>query len=231
MTRKVVTEVLKTCGRLVGHARGAGSMVAAAVSGRYGGRRPGRRGSLGVGELQLALADELAAMQARLVAWDDRCAREVERGRRLRRRRERLQAELRSTLRRLKSSFSGAFDGPTARYLLGPVRRLGGSPAEILEQAERLHATLTDPAVELPPPGPGLEIDLVLAADSFQRPMAGLGETLAELPECESAERHARSRKGEELERLALFAERVARFYSALCELAGHERVAQGLGC
>lgn len=223
MSKLSVTEVLEVCRRLEGRARGAGRRVAGALTERFRHRLP-RRGFVDVYELQLALAGELAAMRARFAAWEDRHESEVERGRRLRRRRDRLATEVRGTLLGLKQALTGAFDGATASRILRPVRRLADAPPQVLRQAERLHATLTDPQLDLPVPEPGVEVDPALAARSFEQPMTGLGETLDALAECQGAVRHAGVRRDEALERLAVFAVKVARLYQALAELAGHER-------
>ncbi len=122
---------------------------------------------------------------------------------------------------RLKSCLGGAFQTAAADQLLGPVRRLAIAPQALRQQAERLHARLTDPALDPPPPRPGIELDLALAASSFQRPMEGLAEALGGIAECEAAVRHARSRRDQELEHLAVFAHQVGRFYRAVNDLAG----------
>ena len=226
MTPQVMTRLLENCRKLVGHARGAGRRVAEALGERFGGRPAAGGGFVDVHTLHLAVADELEAMDARLEAWTDRYRREVERGRRLRDRREGSVAELRSRLLRLKSSLAGAFDHGAAGRLLRRVRRLETEPDALRQQAAWLHATLTDPELELPAPRPGVELDLALAAKSFEQPMKGLGETLAELIECEAAASHAKAQRDEVAARLTVFLDQAARFYQSLCELARHQRIA-----
>ncbi len=216
---QALTEILTVCRKLVGQARGAGRRVAAAVSDRFGSRPTAGRGFLDVYQLQVAVADELEAMQAGLVACDHRCEQEIERGRALRRDRELSERELRDRLLQLKNGLGGAFDDRAAGEILQPVRQLAAAPAELQQQAEWLHGTLVDPALELPAPMPGVEIDLALVADSLERPAARLGRALAELVECDAAACHARSRRDEEQARLAGFAGTAERFYQALREL------------
>ena len=89
-------------------------------------------------------------------------------------------------------------------------------------------AALTDPALDLPEPGPGVEIDIALVARSVEQPMKSLGETLAELAECQGAARHAKAERDDAHKRLVVYADKVARFYKALHDLAHHERIASG---
>ncbi len=213
MTTQRISEAFKVCRRLVIRLRGAA---------RRRGRTAAPPDVLDLRGLQLALADELEAMRAGLESWDRRCECECERGDGLRRRRDDLAFALRSRLLRLKNGLSGAFDDRTARQLLQPVRQLADAPRALQWQAEELHATLADPALELPPPRPGVEVDLALAAESLERPKAELGQTLAALTDCEAAVRHARARRDEERERLEDLSGKVGRFDRALRALAGH---------
>ncbi len=103
------------------------------------------------------------------------------------------------------------------------MRQLATAPPALQQQAERLHARLSDPALELPPPRPGVEIDLALAAESVVRPADELGRTLAAIADCDAAERHTRARRDEERERLEDFCGKVERFDRALRDLATHE--------
>ncbi len=225
MTTQRNSEALRVCRRIVIHLRGAGRRVAAAVSDRFGGRRGAGGGAVDVLDirgLQLALADELETMRAGLESWDDRCECERERAGGLRRRRNNLELALRERLRRLKNGLTGAFDDAAASKLVRPVRQLATAPAELQRQAERLHAALTDPELELPAPRPGVEIDLALAAASVEQPAAELGRTLAALADCEAGERHARARRDEERDGLEDFSGKVGRFESALRDLAEH---------
>jgi hypothetical protein len=223
MTQRV-SEALEVCRRIVIHLRGAGRRVAEAVDKKFGGRRGAGGDFIDVRAFQLALAGELEAMRAGLESWVYRCECERERGTGLRRRRDHLELELRNRLLRLKNGLSGAFDEQTAGRLLRPVRQIAAASPALRWQAERLHETLTDPALELPPPQPGVEIDLALVAESVKGPAAALGQTLAAVADCEAAVRHARAQRDGERERLEEFSGRVERFDRALRELAEHVR-------
>lgn len=216
-----MNEALKSCRRLAAHAQSLGRAIAAAVTERFCGRVSTGGGFADLYQLQLGLADKLEALRAELVAWADRHAAEIERGQRLRDRRESLVLELRQVVLRLKDAFTGACDAGTAGTLLHPIRRLAAGPAALLEQVKRFHALLADPALESPATEPGVEIDPALAAGSLEEPMEWLGETLAELSGNEAAVGHAKARRDEALEAVADFAGRVARYYGALCDLVG----------
>ncbi len=222
MTTQRISRALSVCSRLVVRLRGAGRRVALAVSERFGGRRGAGGDFVDVHGLQRALADELEAMRAGLESWAERCEGERERGSALRRHRNDLELELREQLLGLKNGLSGAFDESTARQLLRPVGQLAGSPPALQHQAEQLQANLTDPAFELPPPGPGVEVDLALAAASLEGPKAELGQTLAALADCDAAVRHARARRDEERERLEDLSGKVERLDRSLRDLAEH---------
>jgi hypothetical protein len=230
MTKQDRNELLKACGNLVGHARGAGRQVAAAVSRRFRDASSSRRGFADVYRLQHALADEIEAMRARFTGWVERRERELERASRLRGRRDDLTADLRATLLGLKRAFTGAYDDATTAWLLEPVRRLAAAPREIERQARCLHNLLTDPALDLPAPGPGIEIDIAEVARGVEQPMESLAQTLTELAECEGASCHAKAERDAAHKRLVVYADKVARFYKALHDLAHHGRIATGDG-
>ncbi len=209
MTTQRISEALKVCRRLVIRLRGASRRRGTSAEPPF----------LDLRNFQLAIADQLEAMRAGLESWDNRCECERQRSGGLRRRRDDLELELRNRLLRLKRCLSGAFDDRTARSLLRPVRRLADAPPALQAQAEEQQAAWTDPALELPPPRPGVEVDLTLAAESLERPKAALAQTLAELAECEAAARHARAQRDGERERLEDFSGEVGRFDRALRDL------------
>ena len=66
-------------------------------------------------------------------------------------------------------------------------------------------------------------------AEGFAGPLQGLGATLVELDDAESATRQTQSEKDKHLEELAIYIVAVARFYEALYVLAGHKRLASRL--
>ena len=76
----------------------------------------------------------------------------------------------------------------------------------------------------------GVEVDLAVVAAGLEAPMRRLGEVLTELPDAEAAERFSR---GEAVDgpggRLRSLAGKVSRYYQALADLAGDERLARRL--
>lgn len=226
MIGATVIQLGRFCRRLSGFARGVAHQVAAAGSEPF---RTGGRAFVDLHDFQLGLGELLEVLHAELVAVDERLAREVQRGRELRDLRRDLVAVLRGALTRWKSALSGALDRGEIRRLRWPVDRLPQGADELLGLSERLFAHLTDPALELPAPRPGVELDLLAMAQGFEAPMRELGTTLAELRDVEAAEQHSRAKKAEAMERLRRFAGRVKRFYLALYEVTGNGRLAERL--
>ena len=224
MTGEVLTKLGRLCREIAGHARAFARQTAADATEALRDRLPWYRKVIDIYELQVFLGDELQAMYAETAALDDRFAGEVERGRHLRRLRERLTAELRGELSRVKKTLAGAYDAATSDRILRHVRRLQPGAAALSEQAGRFHAALVDPALQLPPPAPWVEIDPAALAGSFEEPMDRLDEALAELADSECRLRRARSRKDAALKRLQGFAEEVASFYMSVYRIARHER-------
>ena len=166
-------------------------------------------------------------LYAELIAWNDRLSDELARGRELRDLRQRFLAELRRELQRVADVLVGAYEASTIRGVLRQLLPLPQDPSTLHQVAVRFRALLSDPELELPPPRLGFEVDLPVLSGAFEVPMERLGATLAALSAHEAEVSHLRSRKNEAQDRVRSFAEKVGRFYVALCEVAGEPRMAE----
>ncbi len=253
MISQAALKLGRRCRRLSGFARSAGRKVAAACSEPFlplrtsppapqraeGGGRGGKdpfsarpefcHGLLDLYDYQVCLGDVVELWYVELVELDTDLARAVERGRQLREARGLLSSVLEAGLSALRDTLAGALEPGGVRHLLRSLDRVPRDAAELQPLAERLFDRLIDPALEMPPVRPGVEIDPLAMVRGFETPMRELGATVAELAEVEATVRHLRAKKAEQLERLKLFAGHVERYFVALYDLAGCPELAQRL--
>ncbi len=220
-----VSKLGKLCGRLSAFARALGERVAAAAAEPFRERLTACPGFPDLWEFQLLLADKLDTMYRQLLAWDNDLAREIQHGRVLRDLRQRLVSELRQEISRLLDLLNAAY-GAAAVWRSAGVLPPPHQPDALHLMARRFHGVLNDPSLELPPARHGMEVDATELSTVLEAPMGRLGETLEQLAANESAVAHCRSRKTEAQEQLRSYAERVERFYLALADLGGHDRIA-----
>lgn len=114
------------------------------------------------------------------------------------------------------------------------LSRLYGVGPKTMGELEPLLRVLGD----RPTPEPRLEdavdeiVDSVLDAadvEILEAPMRRLGEVLTELPDAEAAERFSGAERSAALEEARSLAGKVSRYYQALADLAGDERLARRL--
>lgn len=230
MMDRALLKVGELCRQLSHHGRRLGRRIAAAAAERFRDRLPDSGHGVGLYDYQVLLANELDARYARLVAWHDRRFRDQETLGELRRLRDTAADELRQRLLGVSDALEGSYPpGGLAQVFLRRFRPLPSSSAALLHLAERFHAALIDPRLELPPPRMGVEVDLAVVAGSLEAPLRRLGEAVTELPDAEAAERLSRGQAADALERLRSFAGKVSRYYQALSDLAGDEGLARRL--
>ena len=228
MPYREVIRAGKLGGRLAGHARTNARRVAASATAPFRDRLSPEREFLDLYQYQVAVGEELDRMRAELVAIDDRHAREQERDRQLRDQRDAWVAEMRPALVNLKDTLEGSYGPGTSRKVFQEdPPRLPDDPVGVYRVAKRIFDTLIDPAFELRPAQPGVAINPRVLAESFERPLRGLGEVLERLHDSENETRHTQSQKDELLERIEVYSARVGRLYEALFEIAGYDRLAK----
>ncbi len=230
MPYKQVIRAKKLGGQFAGHSRQHARRVATSATEPFRDRLSPDREFLDLYEYQIALGDELELRHTRLIAIVDRHDRQLERDRQLREQRDGWMADLREDLLQLKDTFDGHYGRGSARAVFQE------DPPRIPDEAEAVHQlgkrvfdTLIDPGFDLEPTQQGVVVNPKLLARSFEEPLTGLGATLRVLHDSESVTRHTQSLKDTALERAEEFDGKVARFYEAFYDLAGHELLANRL--
>jgi hypothetical protein len=221
-----VVHLGKLCRRLASHAMVYAERIARAATEPFSDRLPAGRPFVDLCEYQLFLGENLKALYAEVVELDDLCAHQRSVCRQLRERRDHLTRVLREHFLSVTRALTGSYCGDAMRLLSKQFSPAPANPRELLSMVERFCALLADPELELPPPQPGVEVDLEEVARSFESPARLLGENLTELLENEAVARLTQSQRSAALERLRSLAGKVARFYEALADVADETRIA-----
>ena len=230
MPYREVIRAKKLGGRIAGHARQHGRLVATSVTALFAEWVPPGQEFIDVHQLQLAAGEKLEGMRSQLIVIDNRHAYQMEVARQLRDRREEWVRQLREALLKLKDTVDGSFrPGATRLIFQEDPPRLPNDPVALHQLADRVFQTLTAPGFSLETSQPGVVVHPAVLAEGFAGPLQGLGATLVELDDAESATRQTQSEKDKHLEELAIYIVAVARFYEALYVLAGHKRLASRL--
>lgn len=230
MRDRTLFQLGELCRRLSHHGRRFGRRIAGAAAARCRGRSPDPGPGIGLAEYQVLLAHELDRRYAHLVACHDRRLRDREILGELRRGRDVAVMALRQTLIRVSDALKSSYPPRgLAQTFLRQFRPLPAAAEALLYLAERFRAALIDPRLELGPPRMGVEVDLAVVTSGLEAPMRGLGEVLTELPDAEAAERFSGAERSAALEEARSLAGKVSRYYQALADLAGDERLARRL--
>ncbi len=229
MPSVTTTRLGKRCSALSGWVRALGGPVAAAATEAFRDRLAAGRDFLDLREHLVCLGEALEARYADLEAREDRLAGVLEALRQLRRRREALFQELRTKLLGVADGFRAAYGRGAVRRFLWDLPRLPNDPRALYQVAQRCHAVLSDPPLELPPPQWGAEPGLAAMVRSIEGPMNGLGKALVALPDGEAEASHAQALKDETKARLAEYAPKVERYCQAFAELSGQDGWAERL--
>lgn len=230
MPFREVIRAKKLGGQFAGHARRHARRVAESATAPFRDRLPPEREFLDLYEYQVAVGERLDQMHVDMIVIDDRHARELQIDRQLREQRDDWVFELRQALLKLKDTTEGSVGPGASRAIFHEdPPRLPNDPVALHQVAQRVYDTLTTPGFVLESGQPGVVVNPMVLAEGFERPLNGLGSTLALIHDSESETRHTQSRKDQQLEELEVYNGKVARFFESLYDLSGHERLARRL--
>ncbi len=230
MPYREVIRAKKFGGRFAGHARQHAHLVATGASAPFRDQMLPDQEFPDLLQYQVFLGERLDGMHAHLTVIDNRHAFQLEVARQLRDQREHWVRRLREQLFKLKDTTDGSFrPGATRLIFQEDPPRLPNDPLALHQVAERVYQTLTAPGFALESSQPGVVVNPEVLAEGFATELHGLGATVTELQDAESAIGRTQSEKDEHLEALQAYNGNVARFYEALYVLAGQHRLARRL--
>ena len=230
MPFRTVTKAIKEAEKLAGHARQHAERVALSATEPYSDRLSEDRPFLTVHEHQVFLGETLAEARAELVAIDDRHVHELQIVANLREQRDRTVSSLRELLFQLKRTLDGYFGAGGSNRFFEEAPIIPSDPVALHQLADRVFNNLTDP--EFPVPEPQQEGVLVsprVMASGFEDDLVRLGQLLGWLRDSESESKHTQSLKDAAVERLEKLNGQVGRYFEALYDIAGHERLSDRL--
>ena len=226
MPYREVIRAKKLGGQFAGHSRQHAELVATSACEPFRDRLPPGQKYLDLYEYQIALGEELDRMHVQLIVIDNRHAEQRDIVRQLREKRGDRVQKLRSALLKLKSTAEGSYGPGASRAIFKEdPPRLPNDPTALYQLAKRVFDILTDPGFSLETGQPGVVIHPAVLAEGFAEPLQDLATALTELHDAESALARTQSEKDQHLEAQEIFNGKVARFYEALYDLAGLDRL------
>ncbi len=230
MPYREVIRAEKLGGEVAGHPRQHARRVATSATEPFRHRMPPDQEFADLHQYQVFVGEQLDQMRRELIAIDDHHAGEQELDRQLRDQREAWVAEMREAMLNLKDTLDGSYGpGTSRRVFKEDPPRLPDDPVALFQFSQRAFEALTSPGFDLQPRQPGVAINPRVLAEGFERPLRGLREALERLHESRSETRYTQSEKDALLELVEVYKGKVVRFYEALYDLAGHERLAKRL--
>ena len=230
MPFRTVTNANKLAEKLAGHSRRHSERVALSATAPYSDRLPEGLRFLDLFEYQTLLGETLAEMRTELVAIDDRHAHELQIVANLREQRDRTVSNLRELLFQLRQTLDGYFGAGKSALFFDEAPVIPKDPVALHQLAERIHENLIDPDFPLPEAQQeGVMVSPRVMASGFEDAMTRLGQLLVWLRDSESESKHTQSLKDAAIERLEKFNGKVGRFFEALYDIAGHERLSSRL--
>ena len=226
MPRKKVTRLRKLCTLLAGHSWQQAERIAQAATDAVRHLLDDDQEVVDLLHFQLCLGELIEQRSDRLTAIDDEHASELAIDRELREERDDSAADLRERSIQQRDSMLGLF-GPGGTYkIFGESPVIPVDPVPLHQLMGRVLKHLGEETFPMPRPlQQGFTLDREAAIRDLEEPHRRLGAALKALKAAESDSKHSQSRKDEEVEEVEVFTGRVMRFYEALYDLAGFDRL------
>ncbi len=230
MPLKRVTRLRKLCDLLAGHSWEQGERIAQAATDMVLDWLPEDQAMVDMLSFQLCLGEKLGHFRGRLTGIDDEHMSELQVDRNLREQRDRSTADLRQRSLQLRDSLDGLFGTGGSFKIFQEPPIIPPDPVALHQLMGRVINNLGDEDFPMPEPlQQGFKLDRQAAVRDLEEPHQRLGAALKKLAAAASASKHSQSVKDEEIEEVAVFTGRVMRYYEALYDLVGFDRLSDRL--
>ncbi len=230
MPQRKVTRLRKFCGLLAGHSWQQAERIAQAATAMVLEWLPEGQQVVDLLHLQICLGEKLEYYRDRLTGIDDEHMRELQVDRNLRERRDADASDLRERSLQLRDSLDGLYGNGGSKKIFQEAPIIPTDPVALHQLMGRVLNNLGDQDFPMPEPlQKGFTLDRDAAVSELEEPHQRLGASLKALAAAASDSKHSQSRKDAEVDEVAVFTGKVVRFYEALYDLVGFDRLSDRL--
>ncbi len=230
MPRKQVTRLRKECGELAGHSWRQAERVAAAATDVVRHWLPDDQEVVDLLHFQLCIGEKLENNRDSLTATDNHHTHELRIDSNLREDRDRWTSDLRQRAIRLRDSLDGLFGPGGATKIFEEAAIIPTDPVALHQLMGHVRDNLDDDDFPMPKPlQKSFKLDRKDAIADFEESHQGLGVALKGLEAAASDSKHSQSLKDAEVDEVAVFNGKVYRYYEALYDLIGFDRLSNRL--